>query len=261
MIITPFKEPKISVGELSMKIKITYWYHSCFTLQEDKKVLLFDYPNRGIDSSLDEKIKSIVQGSELYIFISHAHGDHFSLDVTKFSTYANETHYVVSNDVPKSTIISKNAGDGHNNTFIQVDLDRNYKMKDLQVRAFKSNDAGVAFLIDLFGKKVYYGGDLAKWNWPEWSEQKVNQHVKVFDDVIRELKNEDVEIAFSNMDERLPSWAGPIEFIEKVKPRYFVPMHTFGNEEWLDDLINEEIKTKSEIFHYEKPGDEFYCEL
>ena len=243
-----------------MKIQITYCYHSCFTLQEDEKVLLFDYPNRGITSSLDEKIRSIVQGSELYIFISHAHGDHFSPDVTKFSTYADETHYVVSNDIPKKTFIKKTA-DGGNNNFIKVDPDRNYNIKNLKFKTFKSNDAGVAFLIDLKGKSIYYGGDLAKWNWPEWSEQKVNQHVKVFDDVIRELKDEDIDIAFSNMDERLPSWAGPVEFIEKVNPRYFVPMHTFGNEEWLDDLIDEEIKTKSEIFHYEKPGDEFYCEL
>jgi len=101
-----------------MKIQITYCYHSCFTLQEDEKVLLFDYPNRGITSSLDEKIRSIVQGTELYIFISHAHGDHFSPDVTKFSTYADETHYVVSNDIPKKTFIKKTA-DGGNNNFIQ----------------------------------------------------------------------------------------------------------------------------------------------
>ncbi len=244
-----------------MKVQITYLYHSCFTLQVDKKVLLFDYPNRSIDSTLDEKIRSIVQGSELYIFISHAHGDHFSPNVTKFSTFAEETHHVASNDVPKKTIINKTGCRRNNNTFTQVDPDRNYKIKNLQFKTFKSNDAGVAFFIDLRGKKIYYGGDLAKWNWPEWSEEKVSEHVKAFEDVINELKNEDVDIAFSNMDERLPSWAGPVEFIEKVQPRYFVPMHTFGNEEWIDDLVNEEIKAKSEIFHYEKPGETFYFEL
>ncbi len=244
-----------------MKVQITYWYHSCFTLEEDKKVLLFDYPNRGIDSSLDEKIKSIVKGSQLYIFISHAHGDHFSPEVTKFSAYTDETHYVVSNDVPKKTIIHNKAEVEENNTFTQVDPNQNYKIKELQIRTFKSNDAGVAFLIDIKGKNIYFGGDLAKWNWPEWSEEKVKEHVKVFDKVVKELKKEEIDIAFSNMDERLPSWAGPVEFIEEVSPRYFVPMHTFGNEEWIDDLVNEKISAESEIFHYKKSGDNFYCRL
>ena len=244
-----------------MKVRITYWYHSCFTLEEEEKVLLFDYPNRGIESSLDEKIKSIVQGSELYIFISHAHGDHFSPEVTKFSAFADETHYVFSNDVPKSTIVHYKAGDEIKNNLTQVDPTQNYKIKDLQIRTFKSNDAGVAFLIDIKGKKIYFGGDLAKWNWPEWNEKKVKDHVKIFDKVIRQLKKEEVDIAFSNMDERLPSWAGPVEFIEKVNPRYFVPMHTFGNEEWIDDLVNEKISAESEIFHYKKSGDNFYCRL
>lgn len=191
-----------------MKIRITYWYHSCFTIEEDKKVLLFDYPNRGIDNSLDKKIKSIVKGSELYIFISHAHGDHFSPEVTKFSIHADETHYVISNDVPKSTIMADKESDESNNIFTQVDPDRNYKIKNLQIKTFKSNDAGVAFFIDIKDKNIYFGGDLAKWNWPEWDEEKVKNHVEIFDKVIRELKKEEIDIAFSNMDERLPSWAG-----------------------------------------------------
>ncbi|MFW5952857.1 MAG: MBL fold metallo-hydrolase [Candidatus Natronoplasma sp.] len=244
-----------------MKGCITYWYHSCFTLELDRTIILFDYPDRGIDDYMDEQIKSGVDGSELYVFISHAHGDHFSPNVTKFSANAEKTNYVVSDDILEKRIFPQRSEASGNYSFTQVLPDQDYKIDDLRIKTFKSNDAGVAFLIDLCGNKIYYGGDLEKWNWPEWSAEKVREHVRVFEDVIKKLKNEEVDIAFSNMDERLPSWAGPVEFMEKVNPRYFIPMHTFGNEGWIEDLVNEEINAKSQIFHYEKPGDDFYCEL
>jgi len=240
-----------------MKVCITYWYHSCFTLESDKKVMLFDYPGRGIDPHLDQKINSLVDDSELYVFISHSHEDHFSPDVAKFSSKAEKTHFIVAEDVPVKRMIDKAHSSSLDVSLTRVKPDKTYRIDDLKVRTWKSNDAGVAFLIYLDGKKIYFAGDLAKWNWPEWSEKKVKEHVKVFDDVVEDLKQERIDIAFSNMDERLPSWAGPIGFIEKVKPKYFIPMHTFGNESWLDDLIGSEIKADSEIFHYEKSGDRF----
>ncbi|MBS3782074.1 MAG: MBL fold metallo-hydrolase [Candidatus Thermoplasmatota archaeon] len=244
-----------------MKFQINYWYHSCFTIRSDDTVLLFDYPGRGMNTSLDEKIKNIVKGKELYVFISHAHGDHFSPEVVKFAAPAAKTHIMISSDVSKERIVSRVSDPADSVTFTSVEPDSRYKIEDLSVTTFESNDAGVAFLLEIYDYTIYYGGDLAKWNWPEWDQEKVREHVRVFEDIKRELKKEDIDIAFSNMDERLPSWAGPIELIEEVNPRYFVPMHTFGNEEWINDLVKEEIKADSEIFHYKKSGDEFNCEL
>ena len=244
-----------------MDVCITYWYHSCFTLESDKKVMLFDYPGRGIDDPLDEKIGSMVKGSELYVFVSHSHGDHFSPDVAKFSSEAEKAHFILADDVPVKRMVDKIYSLSSDVSFTEVKPDESHRIDDLKVRTWKSNDAGVAFLIYSGGKKIYFAGDLAKWNWPEWGEQKVKEHVEVFDDVVEGLEQEEIDIAFSNMDERLPSWAGPIEFIERVKPKYFIPMHTFGNESWIDDLIGSEIKADSEIFHYEKSGDRFFCDI
>ncbi len=244
-----------------MRVCITYWYHSCFTIEIGDKVMLFDYPNRGIDASIDEEIKTTIDGSELYIFISHGHGDHFSPEVTKFSKSSEKTRVLFSDDISEKSMLNGHSELSDSVTFNRMEPGEQYNVDDMRVRTWKSNDAGLAFLIHQDKKKIYYGGDLAKWNWPEWNDKKIKEHVKIFDEVVKELRDEDIDIAFSNMDERLPSWAGPLEFIEKVNPHYFVPMHTFGNEGWIDDLINENINAKSEIFHYEKAGDEFYCEL
>ncbi|MFP4608117.1 MAG: MBL fold metallo-hydrolase [Candidatus Aenigmatarchaeota archaeon] len=233
-----------------MEVKITYLYHSCFSLEVDKKVFLYDYPGSRIDKRAEEGLKTQLRGKELYVFISHAHGDHFSPDVVKFSSDAEKTHFILSSDV-YTALFPKLNGD-----LLEANPDSTYSLDDMQIRTFESNDAGVAFLIRFAGLKVYFGGDLAKWDWPEWSEKKREDHVRVFDEVVRSLEKEKIDIAFSNMDERLPSWAGPIEFIERVKPTYFVPIHTFGSEEWIDDLVEEGWDAKTEIFHYSEPGDE-----
>lgn len=231
-----------------MEVKIQYLYHSCFSLHFENVVLLFDYPGREVKEPTEKKLESKLKGKKLFVFVSHAHGDHFSPEVTKFSNDAEETYFLLSDDVPASRFGKEEV--------IEVAPNESYRIEDMKIKTFKSNDAGVAFLILLKNATIYYGGDLAKWDWPEWSEKKRKEHVEVFNDVVDSLKKEDIDIAFSNMDERLPSWSGPVEFIERVKPTYFVPMHTFGSEEWIDDLVNKGWEAETKIFHYSKQGDE-----
>ncbi len=235
-----------------MEVKITYLYHSCFSLEVNGDVLLFDYPGSSVEKRVEERFKDQLSGKKLYVFISHAHGDHFSPDVVKFSQNAEKTHFILSSDVFFTPSL------GPDDELIEAHPDSTYAVDDLSIKTFESNDAGVAFLIrsGSIDLNVYFGGDLAKWNWPEWSKKKREKHVEVFDEVVEALTKEKIDIAFSNMDERLPSWAGPIEFIERVKPRYFVPIHTFGSEEWIDDLVEKGWDAKTKIFHYSKPGDD-----
>ncbi len=239
-----------------MQVNIRYLYHSCFSIEVEKKILLFDYPGREVTDEEERELDALVTGKDLYIFISHSHGDHFSSDVSKFSKNAKKTYYLISKDVSF----------GHHSIdpsdiLTEVGPDSSYSVGDVEVKTFESNDAGVAFLIEIEDLLVYFGGDLAKWDWPEWSREKREKHVNVFDKAIQYLKAKDIDIAFSNMDERLSSWAGPIDFIEQVKPDYFVPIHTFGNEEWINDLIEEGFDAKTKIFQYEKPGDEIVWEI
>lgn len=203
-----------------------------------------------MNNTVIDKLYSEVRDDNLYVLVSHAHGDHFDKDVLKFSKLTDGVTYVLSEDIMRmypSLEINK--------TTVIVQPGQTYNIDDIAIRTFESNDAGVAFLIEYRGKRIYYGGDLAKWDWPEWSENKRKEHVDVFEQTLDILSQENVDIAFSNMDERLDSWAGPVEFIEKAHPRYFVPMHTFGNLEWLDDLIAEKITSDTTIFKYEKQGE------
>lgn len=230
-------------------MKITYLTHSCFTLEIEEKVFLFDYPSgRYITEKVKNTISRIIKDSNLYTFISHSHLDHYNPDIFELKEIAKKAAFVLSDDIH---FTSKDRRE----EIKVVEPDKKYEVDDISMNTFKSNDEGVAFLIEVSDTRIYYGGDLAKWDWPEWNEEKRRSKVKVFKEVLDELKDLDIDIAFSNMDERLESWAGPVEFIKTVRPDHFIPIHTFGNEEWIDDLLEVDLPDDVNIFKYENTGD------
>ncbi len=218
-------------------------------MELDEKVLLFDPPSRGfLPKELWKQIRKMIRERELYTFISHGHGDHFTPKVTELESTAGRTHHIVSNDVP---LHGKNA--------IRLDKDEERLIDDsFLVKTFESNDEGVAFLIDIDKVRIYYGGDLAKWDWPEWTENERREHIRMFENTIKKLKK--VDIAFSNCDPRLESMAGPVDFIKHVRPRYFVPMHTFGRVEIIKRLDQRGFPDTS-IFSYSNSGDEMTMDI
>lgn len=186
--------------------------------------------------------REAVRGSNLYVFVSHSHGDHYGRGVFDISKEAKSTTFIVSEDVPLKN--AHRLAGGH-----RLHLD------SLDIETFASNDAGVAYLIRTGSSLIYYGGDLAKWDWDDFDEATRRYMVDVFEKMIRHLSKLDVDIAFSNTDQRLESWGGPLEFLEVVKPSYFVPMHTFGHHEWIDDLVEKTDHPEERIFRYVRPGD------
>jgi len=230
-------------------MKITYLIHSSFALEIEDKVFLFDYPSeRYISERLKETISKIVKDSDLYVFISHSHPDHYNPKIFELYDIAKKAVFVLSDDINLKS-------EDRKGKIKVVEPDKKYQVDGISINTFKSNDEGVAFLIEISDTKIYYGGDLAKWDWPEFSEEERMSKVNVFDDVLDELKDLDIDIAFSNMDERLESWAGPVDFIKTVRPDLFIPIHTFGNEEWIDDLLEVDLPEEVGIFNYHDTGD------
>lgn len=237
-----------------MKLGIVYIYHSSFSVEVDNKVLLFDYP--GGSGRRAELVKEIVAGKELYVFTSHSHQDHFDPSVIDISRVADEVTNIISHDVLVSYPDLRFYG-----KTVEAKPDEHHRFDGLEVRVFESNDAGVAFLMELDGESVYFGGDLARWDWQEWSEEKRERHVQIFRDTMTTLSKKEITIAFSNMDERLESWAGPLDVMDKVEPEYFVPIHTFGNVDWIEDLVQASDFSEERIFTYEEPGDRWILNL
>ena len=113
----------------------------------------------------------------------------------------------------------------------------------------------MAFLITIDNLNIYFGGDLANWEWDGLTQQETKFLVDYFSQVLDKLKQWPIQIAFSNTDSRLKNWSGAAQFIKTIKPNLFVPMHTFGETGTITRFIAENPHLDSPVFQYQKTGD------
>jgi L-ascorbate metabolism protein UlaG (beta-lactamase superfamily) len=240
-----------------MKAELTYIFHNCFILKVREKSFLFDYP---ADEYLNDDMRALLQnkiaGSDLYVFSSHNHKDHFNRDVSTLGAHSHTITYILSKDIIKKNRFYRDAPESYN-----IAPDQTYFLHGMEVHSFLSNDAGVAFLITVDGVNIYFGGDLANWDWDGLTAEEHRFLVDYFAEVLMKLKQWPIDIAFSNTDPRLPNWSGAVQFIKTIKPKLFVPMHTFGKTESLAEFLNQNPQPVPAFFHYQKTGDTLALEL
>lgn len=72
----------------------------------------------------------------------------------------------------------------------------------MKIRAFKSTDEGVAFLIETEGKRIYHAGDLNNWVWagePEADNKRMSEN---FHKELEKMKGIHIDVAFMLLDPR-----------------------------------------------------------
>jgi hypothetical protein len=74
--------------------------------------------------------------------------------------------------------------------------------------------------------------------------------------LLKALAARPLDVAFSNMDPRLPSLAGAPDFVEKLAPAVFVPMHVGGKTHYIGRFADRLRRPGTTVFAYAKPGDE-----
>ena len=217
-----------------MPIKIDYLGHSGFFVENESSMLLFDY-YYGDLSFLEEKLEE----KPLFVFSSHAHGDHFNPEIFTIVNKHKKTSYHLSFDIKGKPTVP-------NNLNIQyLDVDRTYEIEDLGiVKTLQSTDEGVAFLIKTSDETLFYAGDLHWWDWPGEDPEWLAEQESVFKREIGKIKNENIDIAFAVLDSRLEdNYAkGMTHILSELHPRYVLPMHF-----WDDRSVVERFKERSEI--------------
>ena len=216
-----------------MPIKIDYLGHSGFFVENESSMLLFDY-YYGDLSFLEEKLDE----KPLFVFSSHAHGDHFNPEIFTIVNKHKKTRYHLSFDIKGKPTVP-------NNLNIQyLDVDRTYEIEDLGiVKTLQSTDEGVAFLIKTSDETLFYAGDLHWWDWPGEDPDWLTEQESVFKREIGKIKNESIDIAFAVLDSRLEdNYAkGMTHILSELHPRYVLPMHF-----WDDRSVVERFKERSE---------------
>lgn len=208
-------------------MEITYLLNSGFLVRDDRTLLVFDDfedPAKVVDRVVDTG-----DFDNLYIFVSHAHFDHFG---THIRAYAQQTtRYIFSYDLKHTKRIKIFPQD--NITIMK----RYSEWEDdtIHVWSFDSTDVGVSFLVETgTGKKIFHAGDFNWWNWEGDTLENRTMMEKIFKKQLKRMSDMEADVAFFPVDGRLGNSQemGAKAFLSKTKVKFLVAMHRVNYPLW-----------------------------
>lgn len=225
-------------------MKITYIHHSSFLVEDGNKILLFDY--------YKGKLPAFAKNADIYIFASHQHGDHFTLEVLKWQKEYKNITYIFGSDIRlNEKYLDKKA-------INKEVLDKIHRMggnqekclNDMKVETLRSTDQGVAFIVSWGNRCIYHAGDLNWWNWQEESELFNRRQEMEYKKTIRQIEGRHFDAAFVPTDPRLQdAYADGISyFMKHTDTAKVFPMHFWEDYTVIRKLILRECAKGNEGF-------------
>lgn len=242
-------------------MKITHIFHSGFMLEMEESVLLFDWYKGTLPEIPTEK--------RLFVFCSHAHGDHYSPKIWELQKTHPDVTYILDAGIPDAV--------KHPEAFVLcVEPRMAYAISDqktvtvgpaaaeafvsgdtplLRIITLVSTDMGVAFYLEIEGKRIYHAGDLNVWFWFDEpmedniaSEKKCREEMQFLADLLRAEQAASgeqaplMDVAFVPLDPRLEKDAPRCmaAFMEILSAKIVFPMHYWGREEETRNYLKDE---------------------
>ena len=213
---------------------LTYIFHSCFVLETEKSILIFDYWLDPYDvvSSLLKKDKHV------YVFSSHFHEDHFNRAIFEWKKQQEAITYILSKDIYKHRRASKEDAD------VWLAKGGTWTDGTISVWALGSTDSGVSWIVETEGRRIFHAGDLNNWYAKFLPDVVPGQQMysfemeEAFDPIAHEkqymgeLKDirkiaDSFDVVMFPIDGRIGNGytLGGRQFIERFEVGLFVPMH------------------------------------
>lgn len=204
-------------------MRVTHLYHSGFLIELKNRTLLFDwYPVS--QEMLAHDLGLIRPDRKLYVFVSHAHSDHYVPVIWQLAERfpACDPTFIV--DAP----ISHNAPPELDLDVVACEPEQIYEIDEgMEVTTLNSTDEGLAFCVDVDGRTIYHAGDLSVWWWPE-RDRKLNEFSEAQCTYFLEvLEGKRIELAMLPITPRAGAEGdrGIELFMKQVGADVVVPMH------------------------------------
>lgn len=227
-------------------MKILFIQHSCFVVEIENKILIFDWFDKARIEGYDFRgvMPQFSKEKDIYLFASHKHQDHFDLNSLKWVEKYPNIHFILSKDIRLgANYLARNgirADIKDSITFVKSLA--KYEIGGMQIKTLRSTDAGVAFLVKTDGITIYHAGDLNDWRM-EGAGDIINGRMhREYQRQIKELEGEHIDAAFVVLDPRLGEYSfdGFDFFMKSVDADLVFPMHM-----WQDYSLIGEYKSKS----------------
>ncbi|MDY0289050.1 MAG: MBL fold metallo-hydrolase [Sphaerochaeta sp.] len=198
-------------------MKLTYIHHSSFLLETESASFLFDYT--------EGELPPLEASRPLYVISTHRHGDHFSTRIFSLSDQVEKVRFLLSFDIPEKQIPQ-----GKGDLVLRLESNATYSVDSLEISTFKSTDEGIAVVLEVDGRSIYYAGDLNHWHWegePDW------WNLQMAKDYLSEVKKlpKSLDLAFVPVDPRLGRSfdLGAQQLLSHADVGLLVPMHFWGD--------------------------------
>lgn len=203
-------------------MKITYIYHSCFTVEVNDIVFIFDYYKKDLPKfDITKKI---------FVFSSHKHQDHFNQEIFQKMEGYDNVRFILSKDIKMNeTYMEKiNLPVKFRNKIQYAGKNETIDMGEgILIETLTSTDEGVAFLIYINDLCIYHAGDLNWWTWIGESEEEYKDMTFRYQREIGKLKNKKIDVAFLPLDGRQEErfYLGFDYFMRNTNTLHAFPMH------------------------------------
>ncbi|HOO27381.1 MAG TPA: MBL fold metallo-hydrolase [Lachnospiraceae bacterium] len=215
-------------------MKVTYVYHSCFIVELEKSILIFDY--------FKGQLPQLSPTKHIYLFASHKHQDHFSMEIFGLFKAPFQVTYILANDIRLSERYLERLGFESSIKKQIVSAGKCMEIslhEDFTIKTLKSTDAGVAFIIETEGVCLYHAGDLNWWHWKEESDVFNLYQERVYAQQLEKIRGQYFDAAFLPLDYRLgdaKEW-GLVKFLEMTEAETVFPMHMWEHYELIDECL------------------------
>ena len=223
---------------------IRFLHHSCFLVELDDRVLLFDYfdGNRIEGYHFTGVLPEYEPGTRFYIFASHSHRDHYDMDVLRLKE-RYQVHYIFAKDIRVSPNFLKKHGIDpevrKQITFVTAGEHR--FLDDMDITTYRSTDQGVAYLVRYHGVTLFHAGDLNDWQLKDESKQYNHNMSARYQREIQKIKECRIDVAFLPLDPRQEEYYGKgMEyFLQNIPVRHVYPMHYWERPEVIERFCRE----------------------
>lgn len=223
-------------------ISVQYIYHSCFVVETDNVLIVYDYWKDN-DEQLLHKMLASLGSKQLYFIVSHFHEDHYNPEILEYPNARLLVSYDTSKrrriKPPKATAVLR-----------PTDV---FEDEYLRLNALRSTDVGIASLVTLpDGTTIYHAGDNNNWYFPENEDEHIrcslDEMEGMFLSNLKEVRNitKYVNHVMFPVDPRLGTemLRGACQWLQQIKTAYFYPMHCWDQT----DIVKAGLKQLKELF-------------
>jgi len=220
-------------------MRVTFIQHSCFLVELEKHVLLFDYFPAGEYNGIHfgGKLPEVGADKKLVVFASHHHRDHYTMDILRWVEQWPDIQYVLAKECKGTDrFLARHGIDPAVKRNIRyVSPQHTYKVEDMTVETLRSTDAGVAFYIEVEDVHIYHAGDLSWWNTGEVRDINANVIGAAYRRALSQLQDRHIDLAFVVLDGRLGAGyaLGMQYFLEHMDADVVFPMHMWQQYEYI----------------------------